>query len=247
MMKKIGILLHVYHLETTSWEEMVWGHPETDELGTGTKFVECLLHIPSHEEVVSVVYSGPSQKDGMTEGAYTKKFIVDRIGRLEEFPRLKKQIAALSSEDYDLLVKRINDLVVGPVIKNTVGELEQGAAFFRQQKADMVIQVAAATHAPRCLRDQVVARYEGWIEQCQYWVVTASDVNYHDVTPHDVVIAEPLHRHDNPLFGYHPSWVEVTKRYPHLSLENKKILLQKMDELTSQLLAGQPNGTVVAN
>lgn len=246
-MKKIGILLHVYHLETTSWEEMVWGRPESDELGTGTKFVECLLNIPAHEAVVSVVYSGPSQKDGLIEGAYTKKFLVDRINRLREFPRLKKQIDALSPKEYDLLVHRINELVVGPVIKNTVAELEQGAAFFREQKADMVIQVAAATHAPRCLRDQVIARYEGWIEQRQYWVVTASDVNYHDVTPRDVVIAEPIHRQDNPLFGYHPSWVEVTKRYPHLSLENKKILLGKLDEITAEMLANQPHDTQVAN
>jgi hypothetical protein len=137
--------------------------------------------------------------------------------------------------------------VEGPVIKNTVGELEHGAAFFREQQADMVIQVAAATHAPRCLRDQVIARFEGWIELHQYWVVTASDVNYHNVTPRDVVVAEPIHRQDNPLFGYHPSWVEVTKRYPHLTLENKKTLLQKMDEITAEMLTGQPQDTEVAN
>lgn len=246
-MKKIGILLHVYHLETTAWEEMVWGRPERDELGTGTKLVECLLNIPAHEEVVSIVYSGPSQKDGLTEGAYTKKFIVDGIPRLSEFPRLRQKLDALTVEERDLLAQRIRDMVVGPVIKNTAAELEQGSAFFRTQKADMVIQVAAATHAPRCLRDQVTARYEGLILKEQVWSVVASDVNYHGVTPHDVVIAEPIHRQDNPLFGYHPSWVAVTKRYPHLSLENKKILLSKMDEITSELLATQPQDTQVAN
>jgi hypothetical protein len=246
-MKKIGILLHVYHLETTSWEEMVWGKPEANELGTGTKFVECLLNIPAHEEVVSVVYSGPSQRDGLIEGAYTKKFILDRIDQLESFPRLKQKLDALTTDERELFVKRLNELSVGQVIKNTLTEVECGAAFFAEQRADMVIQVAAATHAPRCLRDQVIVRHRGLIDITQQWVVTASDVNYHYVTPHDIVIAEPIHRQDNPLFGYHPSWVEVTKRYPHLSLENKKVLLQQLDAVTSEMLANQPHSTEVAN
>jgi hypothetical protein len=247
VMKKIGFLLHVYHLETTSWEEMVWGRPERDELGTATKLVECMLNVPAHEEIVSIVYSGPSQKDGLTEGAYTKQFLVDRIGRLGEFPRLKARLGTLPAEEHDLLARRINDMVVGPVIKNTLAEVHEAAGFFAEQQADMVIQVAAATHAARCLRDQVVARYEGLIALGTPWLVAASDVNYHGVTPHDVVIAEPIHRQDNPLFGYHPSWVEVTKRYPHLTLEHKKELLARLDEMTSHMLAAQPHDTPMAN
>jgi hypothetical protein len=246
-MKKIGILLHVYHLETTSWEEMVWGHPERDELGTGTKLVECLLNIPAHEEVVSIVYSGPSRKDGLTEGAYTKKFIVDKFDELSDFPRLKSKLDALTPEEHALLRTRLEDMVVGAVIKNTAAEVDSAASFFADKKADMVIQVAAATHAPRCLRDQVTARYRGLISNDQQWMVTASDVNYHGVTPRDIVIAEPIHRQDNALYGFHPSWVEITKRYPRLSLENKKSLLGQLDAITAEMLAKQPHDTEVAN
>jgi hypothetical protein len=196
---------------------------------------------------VSIVFSGPSRRDDLTEGAYTKKFILDNLDRLGEFPRLKAKLDALSADDRALLERRMNDMVVGPVIKNTLAELQEGSKFFAEQQADMVIQIAAATHAPRCLRDQVVARYRGWVPLGQQWVAVASDVNYHGVTPHDIVIAEPIHRQDNPLFNHHPSWVEVTKRYPHLNLENKKKLLQKMDEITLELLGDQPGNTEVAN
>lgn len=226
---------------------MVWGRPEKDELGTATKLVECMLDTPADVEAISVIFSGPSQADGLIEGAYTKQFLLDRIERLREFPRLKSKLDALSAAEHALLVKRLHDITVGPVIKNTLAEVQAGAKFFKEQKVNMVIQIAAATHAVRCLRDQVITRYDGLIARGQLWFTAASDVNFHNKTPHDIVIAEPMSRPDNPLYGYHPSWVDVTKRYPYLNLENKKLLLSKLDEMTAAMLAQQPHDTEIAN
>lgn len=244
---KIGILLHVYHLDTTAWERMVWGDPHTDELGTVTKMAECLLDIPVADEVAAIVYSGPSMRDGLNEGASTKQYILDRIEQLAEFPRLKTKLEQLSKPEYDRFVQRLQDLTLGPVIKNTAAELAHAADYFMQQGADRVIQIAAATHAPRCMRDQVAARHQGVISKRQQWCVMAADIGYAGTQPDDVVIAEPIHRKDNPLYGFHPAWAEVTKRYPYLTLENKKRVLRQMDQIMSEALAAQPESTEVVN
>jgi hypothetical protein len=243
---KIG-LLHVYHLETDDWDYLVWGDPAKDELGTATKFVECLLDIPMDEHTVSVLYSGPSVKDGLSEGAYTKKFIVDRLQSLADFPRLKQRLDKLSATEYDQFVERVQGLSVGPSIKNTAAELEHAASYFAREQVDRVMQIAAATHAPRCMRNQASARYYGLIDKKQPWFVVASDTNYAGAAPDDVVIAEPLHRKDNPLYGFHPAWAEVAAQYPRLSLENKKEVLRRMDAIMADALAQQPESTEVVN
>ena len=244
---KTGILLHVYHLETIAWDELVWGRPESDQLGTATRLVECLLDIPASEEVCGIIYSGPSSKDGLIEGAYTKQFLLDRLDRLTEFPRLRERLAALPASERALLERRLHDVVVGPVIKNTLAEVRMAAAYFAEQQVDRVLEIAAATHAPRCMRDQAVLRHKGEIPLGQTWHLVASDVNYHGRTPDDIVIAEPMHRQDNPLYDYHPSWIEVTKRYSYLTLEHKKELLRIMDDATTKMLAEQPKDTQMAN
>jgi hypothetical protein len=137
--------------------------------------------------------------------------------------------------------------VVGPVIKNTANEVVRAARYFATQRVDKVVQVAAATHAPRCLRDQLQARQQGLIDRRQRWYVAAADVGYHGVDPDDVVIAEPIHRQDNPLYGFQPAWSQVAKQYPRLSLENKKRVLRHFSKVMHDALADQPDTTEVAN
>lgn len=247
LVMKIGILLHVYHLETDGWQQLVWGDPETDSLGTGTKLVECLLDTPTSDEVNVIVYSGPSMRDGMGEGAYTKQLILDGIDHLNDFPRLRTKLATLTDAEHARLVERVQNITLGPSIKNTAAEMQHAAAYFAQHKVDRVLQIAAATHAARCLRDQASARFHGLIDKHQQWFTVASDINYVGYTPDDVVIAEPIHRKDNPLYGFHPAWSEVTKHYPHLTLENKKKVLLQIDQLMSEALAAQPEATEVVN
>jgi len=244
---KIGFLLHVYHLDTDGWERMVWGNPGSDELGTAAKFAECLLDIPADTEVVSIMYSGPSVRDGLGEGAYTKQYILDRLDQLASFPRLKRKLDRLSAAEYDCFVGRLRNVTLGPRIKNTLAEVESAGVYFRQQRAGKVFQIAAATHAPRCLRDQAAARTQGIIDKHQEWFMVAADVNYKGYTPDDIVIAEPLHRKDNPLYGFHPAWIEVTRPYSFLNPENKKKVLEQIDGIMAEALLNQPESTEVVN
>jgi len=230
-MQKLGILLHVYHLGAAEWERLVWGDPAADELGTGTRYVECLLDIPADQTVVSIVYSGPSQKNGLIEGAYTKQYIIDRLDTLGAFPRLKWKLDQLTEAEYALFVERVHGMVVGPVIKNTLAELENAAVFFREEGVGQVIQVAAATHAPRCLRDQLTLRHNGVIDKNQRWYMAAADRSFSGATPADVVIAEPLHRPDDAMRGVSPSWSELLKLYAGLHTENKKFVIRELDKV----------------
>lgn len=244
---KIGILLHVYHLETEDWERLVWGDPGADELGIGTKFVECLLDIPADQEVVSIVYGGPSVKNGMGEGAHTKQYLLEQLDSLDTFPRLRRRLERLTPAEYSCFMARLHGLQISPSVKNTLAEVHAAGKYFGEQQTDIVIQVAAATHAARCLRDQTVAREQGIINRQQPWFVAASDIGIANIAPSDVVIAEPLHRTDNPLYGFRPAWAELAKHYAFLSLENKKKFLVEMDVLMTKLLADQPDDTPMVN
>ncbi len=226
---------------------MVWGNPAKDELGTLAKFAECLLDIPVDDEVVSVIFHGPSSRGGVNEGEYTRLFLLGALDKLGEFPRLKPKLNRLSDTERKVFEQRAEALVVGRRIQNTFTEMEEAAAFFGKHKATKVIEIAVPTHAARCMRNQAAARYHGLIDKYQQWFLTASDVNYTGYMPDDVIIAEPIHRRDNPLYGFHPSWAEVTKPYPYLTLENKKKVLRKIDTAMREALADQPDSTEVVN
>lgn len=219
-MTRTGILLHVYHLEALEWERLVWGDPATDELGTGTKLIECLLDIPLGQDVQVVIYSGPSQKDNLTEGAYTKKFLLDRLATIQDFPRLQAKLDALPDGAYEVFTQRMQAITLGPVIANTTAEVRQAAALFAG--CDQVFQIAIANHAPRCLLAQVAARQAGTIPKHQQWYVLPSDICFAGTSPHDVVVLEPPHRGDDPMLGVTPKLVDVIKPYFALSPEQKQ-------------------------
>ena len=220
-MKKIGILLHVYHLEALGWEQLVWGQPEKDRLGTLTKFVDFLLDLPINQSVTSIIYSGPSNKDGLSEGAYAKHYLEEHLESLRAFPRLKLKLDRLSPDDYKVFADRVAGLITGPLIKNTLDEVAHAAADFAGGRVDAVVQIAAASHAPRCLQAQAIVRQTGEIPNHQQWFVLASDTSFHSTQPADVVILEPPHRGDDPMVKFKPTLAEVMKTYFELSTAAK--------------------------
>jgi hypothetical protein len=98
-MTKVGILVHCRHLETIAWEELVFGIPEQDRLGDLSTLARVILSLEPSEELASIVIGcGPSWKDGLNEGDYTKQFLLDNFDRLHEFPRLAPLIENLNDE-----------------------------------------------------------------------------------------------------------------------------------------------------
>ncbi|MEO5949975.1 MAG: hypothetical protein ABIQ04_00850 [Candidatus Saccharimonadales bacterium] len=228
---RTGILLHVYHLGAIGWEKFVWGDPASNQLGTLTKFVDTLLDIPYDQDVKSIVFSGPSEKEGLIEGAYTKRYLIDRLDQLRRFSTLNEKIILLSDEQYSIFLERVHALTVGPVIKNTLDEVIHAAEYFNHDTAAQhVIQIATPSHAPRCLQNQLIARRELHIPKTQLWYVAASDVCFDGTTIEDVVILEPPHRGDDPMSGFSPNLASVIKSYFKLEANHKKDLIRTIQD-----------------
>lgn len=226
-MATIGVLLHVYHLGAKNWQQLVWGDPASDKFGSATQFACTLLGIPANHEVRSIIYSGPSAKDGLTEGAYTKQLLIDRIDRLSDFPSIKERLHNLTQPEVDVFERRIRGLVTGPVITNTLDEVRCAARYFREMGVtEAVYQIAAASHAPRCLQNQLLVRSSGAIPAHQPWYVISSDICFSGTEQKDVLILEPPHRGDDPMTGYTPTLGAAIQPYFAMNAEQKQQFIQ---------------------
>jgi len=235
---KTGILLHTYYLEILGWEELVWGIPAQDKLGTLTKLADCLLDIPADEEVVSIIYDGPSNKDGMGEGYYTKQYLVDHFEEMRDFPRLRQKIERLSPDEYQVFAGRIAGLTVGHAIRNTRQEIIDGAVHFAEAGVHRVLEIAAASHAPRCVKEQAVVRENGLLPSDQQWLLVPSETCFAGGSAADVLIREPAHRADDPLLDVHPSLSEVMERFQYdLGKDQHVEAVRRFDEVVTNLAA----------
>jgi hypothetical protein len=225
-MTKVGILVHCRHLETDGWEELVFGDPTNDKLGDQSTLLRVLLTLEPTEDVACIVFGrGPSVKDGLNEGEYPKKFLLDNLDRMKEFPRLRPLLDNLSPNEYQKLRTLLEQIIVTDEIKNTVAEVEAASNIFTEHGVTKVVQIAAASHVSRCIKEQAVARSHGKINKAQQWFTVATEMTYHNTLPEDVCIIEPLHRRDQPMTYVRPGMSEVMKPYPFLPDYDKKRLI----------------------
>lgn len=226
-MTKVGILVHCRHLETVAWEELVYGIPADDKLGDLAVLARVILTLEPTEEVACIVIGrGPSWKDGLNEGEYTKQFLLAHLRSLRDFPRLKPLLDKLSSEQMQAFGKLAEEIIITPEIKNTVAEVETAAKLFAEKGVEKVVQICAASHASRCIKEQAVARSHGAIDKNQLWQTVASDMAYHNTKPEDVAVIEPLHRRDQPMTFVRPGFSEVIAPYFFLPDADKKELVK---------------------
>jgi hypothetical protein len=226
-MTKVGILVHCRHLETDGWEELVFGLPAEDKLGDHAALARAVLTMGADEELACVVFGrGPSWRDGLDEGAYSRKYLLDNLERLREFSRLAPLFERLSSEQHAAFRQKMEQIIVTHEIKNTVAEVETASGIFAEHGVEKVIQIAAGSHAPRCIKEQVVARSHGKIDKNQQWFTVATDMTYHNTKFEDVCVIEPLHRRDQPMTYIRPGLSEVIAPYFFLPDKDKKELVQ---------------------
>lgn len=226
-MTKVGILVHCRHLETVAWEELVFGIPEEDKLGDFATLARVILTLEPSEQLESIIVGcGPSWRDGLNEGEYTKKFWRDNFDRLREFPRLRPLLDALNKDELLAFRASFEEIIVTREIKNTVAEIETASALFSEKNVQKVVQICAASHASRCIKEQAVARSHGKISRSQLWQTIATDVCYYDTKPEDVAVIEPLHRRDQPMTFVRPGFSEVIAPYFFLPDDDKKELVE---------------------
>jgi hypothetical protein len=228
-MTKVGILVHCRHLETVAWDELVYGIPAEDKLGDLATLARVVLTLEPTEKVEAIVIGrGPSWKDGLNEGEYTKQFLINHFEELRAFPRLQPLLN--DSERVQAFEKLVKEIIVTPEIKNTVAEVETAAKLFAEKGVEKVVQICAASHASRCIKEQAVARSHGAISKNQLWQTVATDMAYHSTKPEDIAVIEPLHRRDQPMTFVRPGFSEVIAPYFFLPDADKKELIQMVDD-----------------
>lgn len=222
-MIKAGILMHGRHLQTIGWERLVWGVPVEDSLGSLPKVVELLLNESAETPYSTIVFGcGPSVHDGLSEGAYTKKYLLDHLHELRAFPRF----AHLNSAALNDLRARLQDVIVTEAFIRSVDEIAIAAQLFSEHEVTQVTQVTAASHAPRCQQLQSAARAVGHIPKGQQWALVADDRFYEGADAFSTVIFEPPHRADDPMLSVTPSISEALRGYHYgLSAEQKETLI----------------------
>lgn len=241
MTTKVGVLLHSRHLETESWEDLVIGRPLDDRLGDAATLTREVLTLGHDHELSCIVMGGGfSQRDGISEGEYTKRFFLANLTRLDEFPRLRPLLARLSGPQRAAFSQAVRDIIIMPRAGDTVSELETAAGIFAAHGVQRVLQVAAASHAPRCLKEQAVARARGLIAKEQQWYTVATDMAYRDTRPEDVCVIEPLHRRDQPMTFVRPGLSEVIAPYFFLPDTDKKAFVAMVAEFMAARSGAAP-------
>jgi hypothetical protein len=190
-----------------------------------------MLTLGKDEEIASIVIGrGPSRRDGLDEGDYSKKFLLDNFDRLEEFELLKPLFAQLSGDERAALRRAMENVVITSEVLTTLAEITEAAKIFNEAQVDKVIQISAASHAPRCIKQQSVLQRAGVINKSQLWQTVATDMSYHGTKPEDVCVIEPLHRLDQPLTYIRPGLSEVILPYFSFNDEEKKAFIKTVDE-----------------
>jgi hypothetical protein len=230
-MTKVGILVHCRHLNTTAWEDLVFGRTEDNTLGDHGTLARVLLTLEPTEELVgTVIGRGPSYRDGLDEGEYSKQYMLSNFDRLRDFDTLKPLFAKRSDEEIEAVQTAIENIIITPEIKNTKHEVAVAADILTQLGAEKVIQICAASHASRCIKEQAAARANGLIGKSQIWQTMATDRCYDGARPEDVCIIEPLHRKDQPMTHVRPWLSEAMIPYIYLNDEDKKKFINMVSE-----------------
>ncbi|MGH3467214.1 MAG: hypothetical protein ACRDQF_05720 [Thermocrispum sp.] len=234
-MTKVGILVHCRNLDTDAWEDLVFGRPDHDKLGDHATLARLVLTFEQGEELACVVFGrGLSWRDGLNEGEYSKKFLLDNLWRLPEFTRLAPLLARLDDGELTEFRRGMAAAIVTEQVSNTVDELVAAAAVFARHDVDKVVQIAAASHASRCIKEQAVVRSRGQIDNDQIWLTVATDMTYANTGPGDVCIIEPLHRRDQPITFVRPGLSEVIAPYFALPDDRKRAFIRLVDDFMSR-------------
>lgn len=227
-MAKLGILVHVYHLGALDWDKLTFGDAENSKMGCFATLAEVVLRRIRTDEIVSIVIgSTDNYKDGLAHGEYAKKYCLDRLDELPKFSQIKPLLEGLSEEESKKFRELMQDIAPIHPIKNTAGEVAEAAKLFAEMGIEEVVQIGAASHAPRCVQLQQAARADDTIPVGQYWLFRGADVCFAGAEPLDTVIFEPPHRDDDPMLGFEPKMVDVLRPYQYaLDSEDKKELIQ---------------------
>lgn len=191
--------MHVHHLQTAGWQQLLWGEPERGLFGSLPTLLWLLLTRPATEQVDTIVIGcGPSQRDGLSEGAYTKRCIVEYARIARQFDRLRPLLDALEPSQAARLQLQLENIIITPQVRNTREEIAAATAIFAKQGILTVYEISSASHAPRCIQTVAIQRAAGVVPSSQLWLTVPTEICFAGSEPADTIVVEPPHRGDDP-------------------------------------------------
>lgn len=237
MNQGIGILIHGRHVEAKAWESLVWGQAPR-KLGALPMMILVALN-RGPENIKTIVFgTGASEKEGLLESEYMKRYLLESFWRLDDFEQIDNhdQLDSLS----ELYVGLVPKIICETTSKNTVEEIAAAAKIFTEAGVTEVIQITSASHAPRCIKDAAVAAEQGLIPADQLWYVVRDQSTYAGMKAGDVAIFEPPHRGDDPMINAPLLPHQVfPSLYKIKSMEDKVTALREIESVIARAIAQQ--------
>lgn len=135
---KTGILVHGRHLQAEGWEKLVWGVPGEGKLGSLPMMVLIALTV-GIENIGAIVFgTGASEKDGLKEAEYTKRYILENMAKLGQFEKIAFHPHFQSRRDLVLLDNMCNAVIPEIRSKNTAEEVANAAEIFKNMGCGIV-------------------------------------------------------------------------------------------------------------
>ena len=234
-MSKVGILIHGRHLQAVGWEKLVWGEPP-HKLGTLPMAVLVALTRGPENIGVIVMGTGASEKNGLKEAEYAKKFLVDHMAELQDFEVIRRHPRFQSTRDIASVTKLFSAAICELRSQNTVEEIANASSIFAGEGIGEVIQVTCASHAPRCIRDAAVAQEKGLIPPELLFSVVRDHMVYAGTSAGDIAIMEPPHRGDDRMLGAPILPHMVFPKLYKIPFEKRIEILQEIDGLLARAM-----------
>jgi hypothetical protein len=204
------------------WEKLAWGEAP-HRLGVLPMMVLVALNA-GIENVAGIVFgTGASEKDGIKEAEYTKRLLLEHMGKLGEFELIKSHPRVQQNCDLVLLDKLFRGITCDIEAKNTDEEVANAAKIFSQLGVDEVKQVTCGSHAPRCQLVQLKVRASGGIPRGQLWSCYGDDMAFAGSEVKDVAIMEPPHRGDDPMLSAPIHAYQVFPRFYEIPGAERKV------------------------
>lgn len=187
LMANTGILVHGAHLEADAWDDIVWGEAP-HRMG---RLPHAVLMAWQERASVVIIGGGGSQRNGLTEGEYTLRYLWKRWAELQSFEALAHAPLAELKQMMERVI-----LVDGSSV-NTEQEIDHALRAFSSRGVSRAILISSPTHLPRsvALASKLMSNdasmpFHGTV------MASPSATCYSNTTAADVVVVEPPHRGD---------------------------------------------------
>lgn len=186
---RTAILIHGHFLPLYNWKEVMWGTPKEGLWGVIPKGIQ--LAEREHADFIFWCSGIPAQ-GGRDISPNALEFAIARGNELIE-------CEGIGGLDISKLVQKS---ILDEAVLNTREEIASATVEFEKRGIERIFLVSPPKHIFRAHQAALAHQAAGHLHNVEILAV-ASDVNFPDTTAEQVVIIEPPHRRDQPLWQTH--------------------------------------------